>query len=257
MTSESNDTNQANLRATKPERSRFSLRLRSRIMAGLVLVIPIWITYVVATFVFRLTRDASLWLVEAVLLSPLGQPLLERWGLSSEQLAETGLAALPLPVQWTIGVLAVLLTIVTLYVLGAVTTNVVGRRFVRLAETLVERVPFVTIVYHAAKKVLETLAGDGAQPFQRVVLVPFPNQETHSVGFVTRVVTDKQTGETLYTVFVATSPNPTTGFVFVIKPSEVVELNWTVEEAVKVIMSGGVLMPDAGSYLPRKDKTGK
>lgn len=212
-------------------------------MAGLALVVPIWFTYVVVTFVFRLMRDASLWLVEAILLSPLGAPLLSRWDMPPEQLRQQGLDALPLPVQWAVGVLAVLLTIIALYLLGAVTTNVVGKRMVRLVERLVERVPFVTIVYHASKKVLETLTGEGAQGFQRVVLVPFPNKETHSVGFVTCVTKD-QTGQSLYTVFVATAPNPTTGFVFVIKPSEVVELNWSVEEAVKVIMSGGVLSPD-------------
>lgn len=229
----------------RDSRSGFSLRLRSRIMAGLVLIVPIWITYVVVTFVFRLMRDASLWLVEAVLLSPVGAPLLSRWGLQSEQVAERGLDALPLTMQWGIGAFAVILTIVALYLLGAVTTNVLGKRLVQLIEMVVERVPFVTVIYHASKKVLETLAGEGSQPFQRVVLVPFPNKDTHSVGFVTHVTKDQASGETLYTVFVATAPNPTTGFVFLIKPADVVELNWSVEEAMKVIMSGGVLTPDS------------
>jgi uncharacterized membrane protein len=225
-------------------RSGLSLKLRSRILSGLVLVIPIWITFVVATFVFRLMRDASLWLVEAILLSPFGEPLLKSWGLPSEQLSQGGLDALPAPIQWSISSMAVVLTVVLLYVLGTIATNVAGKRIIRLAEKVVERVPFVAVVYHASKSVLETLAGEGAKPFQRVVLAPFPNRETHSIGFVTRITQNQRTGETLYTVFVATAPNPTTGFVFVIKPSEVVELDWTVEEAIKVIMSGGVLMPD-------------
>jgi uncharacterized membrane protein len=218
-------------------------------MAGLVLVVPIWFTYVVVTFVYRLMRDASLWLVEAVLISPLGEPILSSWGLPSERLAEQGLAALPLPMQWAIGLFSVILTVATLYLLGMVTTNVAGRRIVRLAEAVVERVPLVTVIYQASKKVLEMLTGEGARPFQRVVLVPFPNKDTQSVGFVTRVHKDQQTGEILYTVFVATAPNPTTGFVFVIKPSDVVELNWTIEEAVKVIMSGGVLMPETVPFM--------
>jgi uncharacterized membrane protein len=228
-------------------RSGLSLKLRSRILSGLVLVLPIWITFVVATFVFRLMRDASLWLVEAILLSPFGEPLLMSWGLPSEDLSRHGLDALPASIQWSISSTAVVLTIVLLYVLGAIATNVVGKRIIRLAERVVERVPFVAVVYHASKSVLETLTGEGAKPFQRVVLAPFPNRETHSIGFVTRVTHDARTGETLYTVFVATAPNPTTGFVFIVKPSEVVELDWTVEEAIKVIMSGGVLMP---SELP-------
>jgi uncharacterized membrane protein len=212
-------------------------------MAGLVLVVPIWVTFIVVIFVFGLMRDASLWLVEAALLSPLGDPLMERWGLQSERFTDHGLEVLPLPFQWGIGAFAILLTISALYLLGTVTTNVVGKRIVALAETILDRVPFVKVIYQASKKVLETLTGEGAQGFQRVVLVPFPNKEMHSVGFITCVNKDERTGETLYTVFVATAPNPTTGYVLVIRPSEVIELDWSIEEAVKVVMSGGVLMP--------------
>jgi len=243
--------------ATPPEPASHGgspLRLRSRIMAGLVLVIPIWFTFVVVSFVFRLMRNASLWLVEAWLYSPFGESLVSHWGLTSEQLAAGGLESLPLPVQWSIGLVAVVLTITALYVLGAVATNVVGRRIIRLVESLVERVPLVTVVYHACKKVLETLTDEGTRPFQQVVLVPFPSQETQSVGFVTRCTRDHRTGEKLYTVFLATTPNPTTGFMFVVRASEAVELNWTVEEAVKVIMSGGVLMPEAIPFPPRSSR---
>lgn len=230
-----------------------SLRLRSRIMAGLVLVIPIWLTYVVVTFVFRLMRDASMWLVEGLLFTRLGAPLLSQWGLEADKLAEQGLTALPLPVQWGIGAFSVMLTIATLYLLGVVTTNVAGKRIVRLVEMIVERVPVVTVIYHASKKVLEALTGEGSQPFQRVVLAPFPNKDTYSVGFVTCVTKD-QAGEPLYTVFVATAPNPTTGFVFFIKPAEVVELNWSVEEAMKIIMSGGVLTPATIPFMGQTPK---
>ena len=228
----------------------FLLRFQSRVLAGLVLVIPIWVTYIVVTFVFRLMRDASLWLVEAMLLSSFGQPLLDRLGLSTETLASQGLDALPFALRMGIGVFAVLLTIAALYVFGTIATNVVGRRILRLGESLVERVPIVTIIYHASKKVLETLVGDSARPFQRVVLVPFPAKETSSVGFVTRVTSDIKTGEELFTVFVPTAPNPTTGFVFVVKPSEVTEVDWSAEVAIKIIMSGGVLMPDVIPMVP-------
>ena len=132
-----------------------------------------------------------------------------------------------------------------LYFFGAIATNVAGKRIVRLGESVVERVPIVPVIYHASKKVLETLVGDSARPFQRVVLAPFPNKETASVGFVTRETKDMHTGAVLLTVFVPTAPNPTTGFVFVIKPADVVEVNWSAEEAIKIIMSGGVLMPES------------
>ncbi len=227
----------------KPSSAGFSLRFRSKILAGLVLVIPIWITYVVVTFVFRLMRDASLWLVEAILLGPFGEPVLLQLGVSSEALSVEGLSALPLSLQWGISALAIFLTVAALYVFGTIATNVAGKRILQLGESVVERVPIVTVIYHASKKVLETLVGDSSRPFQRVVLAPFPTKETASVGFVTQETKSATTGEILLTVFVPTAPNPTTGFVFVIKPSDVVEVDWSAEEAIKIIMSGGVLMP--------------
>ncbi|MCA9191996.1 MAG: DUF502 domain-containing protein [Planctomycetales bacterium] len=221
----------------------FSRRFRARVLAGLVLIIPIWITYIVVTFVFRIMRDASLWLVEAVLLGPFGESVISRLAINPNALNVDGLSALPLVLQWGISTVAVFLTVAALYIFGAIATNVAGKRMLRLGESVVERVPIVPVIYHASKKVLETLVGDSSRPFQRVVLAPFPTKETASVGFVTRETKDATTGAVLLTVFVPTAPNPTTGFVFVIKPSDVVDVDWSAEEAIKIIMSGGVLMP--------------
>ena len=229
----------------RTSRSVWLARVRSRIVAGLVLVLPIWITIVVVTIVFRIMRDASIWFVVAILLSPAAHPLLAGWGLGPEQLADEGVDALPVIVQWSLSALSVLLTVVALYVLGSVATNVVTARVIHSTERVLDRMPFIKTVYNASKKVLQAVAGDKTRPFRKVVLVPFPNREMHSVGFVTRVNQNQRTGETLYTVFVATAPNPTTGFVMLIRPDDVVELDWSVEEAVKAVMSGGVLMPDA------------
>jgi uncharacterized membrane protein len=220
------------------------IQLRNRIVAGLVIVLPIWVTFLTVALVFRLARDTSLWLVVAFLHSPLGAPLLDTWGLESSTLARDGLGALPLTIRWAIGLFAALLTIVLLYALGVTAANVVGSRMVRFGETIVDRVPFVKVVYHATKRVVGTFAGNGKRPFKQVVLVPFPAHNIRSVGFVTKALQDRNTGEPLYSVFMATAPNPTTGFVLVLKQSDVVELDWSIEEAVKAIMSGGVLMPD-------------
>jgi len=227
------------------------IQLRNRIVAGLVVVLPLWVTFLTVTLVFRLARDTSLWLVVAFLHSPLGAPLLDTWGLESSTVARDGLGALPLTVRWAIGLFAALLTIVLLYVLGAVTANVMGSRIVRFGETIVDRVPFVKVIYHATKRVVGTFAGNGKRPFKQVVLVPFPTHTIRSVGFVTKAFHDQNTGDPLYSVFMATAPNPTTGFVLVLKQSEVVELDWSIEDAVKAIMSGGVLMPDAVPLMPK------
>ena len=225
------------------------IQLRSRLAAGLVIVLPLWVTFLVVTLVFRLTRDASLWLVVAFLQSPLGEPLLDAWGLESGTLAREGLSALPLTLRWGIGLFSVFLTVALLYTLGAVAANVVGRRLIQLGEGLLERVPFVKIVYQATKRVLTTFAGNGKRPFKQVVLVPFPTHEVRSVGFVTKAFQDKNTDTPLYSVFMATAPNPTTGFVLVLRQSDVIALDWSIEEAIKAVMSGGVLMPDVVPLL--------
>ncbi|HUU99295.1 MAG TPA: DUF502 domain-containing protein [Phycisphaerae bacterium] len=225
-------------------RSSLKTRLRNRLTAGLVLVVPIWITVLLVGFVFGLMRDASLWIVEGLLMSPWTADMLGRVGLSSEAVRADGIEALPSAVRWALAAFSALLTVVVIYVLGMITTNIVGRRIVQTVEALVDRVPFVKTIYRASKQVLETFAGESTQSFQRVVSVPFPSPQVRTVGFITRVTKDPRSGEELCAVFVATAPNPTTGFVLLVKRRELIDLNWTVEEAVRVVMSGGVLLPD-------------
>lgn len=218
--------------------------MRNRLTAGLILVLPVWITLLLVAFVFRLMRDASFWIVEALLISPWSAALLGRVGVSAETLRTGGIEALPPAAQWSLALFSVLLTVGLIYLLGMITTNIVGRRVVLSVEALVDRVPFVKTVYRASKQVLDTFAGESAQSFQRVVLVPFPGRDVRTIGFITRVTRDPATGVELCAVFVATAPNPTTGFVLVMERSQLVELDWTVEEAVRVVMSGGVLLPE-------------
>ncbi len=232
--------------APPASRSPAKLRglIRTRLTAGLVLILPLWIAVLLASFVFRLMRDASLWVIEGFLLSQWGAGLLERWGVNAAALRTQGLDALPTAIQWSLAIVAVILTVALVYACGLVTTNFLGRRVVGLVEAVVERVPLIKTVYRASKQVLESVAGGATQPFQRVALIPFPTRETTTIGFITKVTPDPRGGADLCAVFVPTTPNPTTGFVFVVRRTEVVELDWTVEEAIRVIMSGGVLLPD-------------
>ncbi len=235
----------------KPKRSRLwaTVRalLRARVTAGLVLVLPLWITYLLIRFIFELMRDTSLWVVVSYLKSAWGAGILDRWGVSSEQLTAQGLQALHPSAQWGIAIASVLLTVAFLYIIGVLSANFFGRRIVRAGESLLERVPFVKTIYRATKQILETFAGDGGQSFQRVALVPFPSKDVRSVGFVTGRSRDALTGEELCTVFVVTTPNPTSGFVFVLRYCDVIELDWSIEEAIKMVISGGVLLPSAMS----------
>lgn len=216
---------------------------RARITAGLIVILPIWITYLLVKFVFELMRDASLWAVETFLATGWGSAFTSQWAISPEAIKGKGLEAFGWKGQWIIGIFCVLLTVFFLYSIGVLTANFVGKRVIAGVEILLDRVPLVKTVYRATKQILATVAGDQAKNFQRVVLVPFPSRETRSIGFITAITQDSRTGQELCSVFMASTPNPTTGFVFVLPRSELVDLDWSVEEAFSMIMSGGAIFP--------------
>ena len=229
--------------------------IRTRITTGIVTILPLLITLWVVRLIFEWMRDASGWALKALLLSPAGRPYLEqlhfdfeRW----ERLHDTGLLhiqelffeLMPWNVRWAIGLLSVLLTVFVLYLVGLFAANLLGRRFIVWVEQLVERVPFIKTVYRGLKQVLSSLTSSGVQQFQRVAMFPFLSPGVYSIGFVTSVFRDPDSSEEFVTVFYATTPNPTTGFVLVLRRRDIIELDWSVEEAIKVIMSGGILMSE-------------
>jgi uncharacterized membrane protein len=251
---------------------------RARVTAGMLVILPIYVTWLVVKFVFSLMRDASLWVVAAYLRGPLGQGVLEPWQvrvrdpdgrivvrsvthamdvmegrLGRPPTMDEFFAILPPTLQWSLGIVAVLLTIVILYSIGLLAANMVGRRVIDLMEALLDRVPLVKTVYRALKQIITSLSGDKLQDFKRVVLVPFPDSSMRAVGFVTRTFRDSVTQEELCTVFIATTPNPTTGYLQYVRRGDVTDLNWTVEEAVRTVMSGGVLSPAYVTILQNKD----
>jgi uncharacterized membrane protein len=244
----------------RPSRLGATLRalIRTRLTAGIITILPILVTLWVVRLVFGWMRDASGWAVKGFLLSPAGKPYLEqlhfdfdRW----ERLADLGLLVrqqqffelMPPHIQWTIAIFSVFLTIFFLYLVGLLAANIFGKRLIHWLEQLVDRVPLIKTVYRGLKQILANFSADQTQNFQRVAMIPFLAPGVYSLGFVTNIFKDAQSGEEYVTVFYATTPNPTTGFVLIMKRSDIVELDWSVEEAVKVIISGGILMPPQAS----------
>ncbi len=238
-------------------RSLFAL-VRLRVTAGLITILPILITFWVIRFVFRMMRDASRWAVEAVALSPRGMSLLHAVGVADSAEPAQALEGLPGAVHWGIAITSVALTILLLYVVGALAANVVGRRAVGLVDTFAARVPLVKSVYRASKQVLSTLGGDESKGYLGVALVPFPTEAMRAVAFITNRFKDTTTGEDLVSVFIPSTPNPTTGFLEVVRHTDLVQLKWSVEDALATIMSGAIVVPDGapgGSFTvaPRRE----
>lgn len=240
MTPESDEKTPA-----KKSRIRLTIQriLRARITSGVIFVLPLWIAFLLVKFLFEAMRDASLWVVEAYLASNWGETLRERWAVSAEQLADKGIGAFDTAGQWAISLISVFLTLVLLYFVGLITANFFGKRMVKGVEQLLNRVPLVKTVYKASKQILEAFTNEESRDFQRVALIPYPSMQVRSLGFITAITKDSQTGEELCTCFLATTPNPTTGYVFVLRRVDLIELDWSVEDTISVIMSGGALIP--------------
>lgn len=140
----------------------------------------------------------------------------------------------------------VILTALVLLITGIVATNILGRRLLQLGGMIVKRIPIVRSIYMSVKQVSDTLFSDSGNAFRKAVLVQFPHQGTWAVGFVTGVPSgeiDSKLGGDLISVFVPTTPNPTSGFLFMAKTTDVKELDMTVDEALKYVISLGVVMP--------------
>ncbi|WP_019593590.1 DUF502 domain-containing protein [Thioalkalivibrio sp. ALM2T] len=140
----------------------------------------------------------------------------------------------------------IVLAVVVVFVTGVVVANIVGRKLVSVGESIVRRIPLVSSIYGAVKQVTETVLSDGGQAFRKVMLIEYPRRGLWSVGFMTGVAVGEvqdRTERDVITVFVPTTPNPTSGFVIMVPREEAIELDMTVEDGLKFVMSMGVVTP--------------
>jgi uncharacterized membrane protein len=207
--------------------------LRTRIVAGLLTLVPIWVTWVIVKFVFDNLRSA---------MDPLA-------GRVAEALLEYNKDLLPQTVNdyrgWVVPVVTVLLTLFLLYMLGLFSANVFGARFLLWIEGIFGKVPLVKTIYRSTKQIVLSVGGGQSTYFQRVVLIEYPRPGMKCVGFLTSVVDDADTGRKIASIFIASTPTCSTGYTQLVPLEEVTETGWTVEEAVKIVMSGGLVMPPA------------
>lgn len=140
--------------------------------------------------------------------------------------------------------LGILLVLVFLYVLGFVASNVIGKNLFLLIEQVTSRIPIIKTVYKVGKQLSLTLSLPEKQIFKRVVLIEFFKPGYWTLGFVTGTLIDRTTNEQLLKIFVPTTPNPTSGWVVVARESDIRESGWSVEEAMKLVISGGIIGPE-------------
>jgi uncharacterized membrane protein len=142
--------------------------------------------------------------------------------------------------------LGLVLGVITLTLIGAATANYVGRLFLRLSDRILARMPVVRGVYGAAKQIFETVLAKQSNTFREAVLVEYPRKGVWTIAFVTARTEGEVralTGPDPVSIYVPTTPNPTSGFLLFVPRSEIVPLSMTVEEAIKMVISTGIVTP--------------
>ncbi|MFC5568454.1 DUF502 domain-containing protein [Lysobacter yangpyeongensis] len=203
-------------------------------LTGLLTLLPIWLTWVVIKFVFVLLSDIS---------RPAIGPLLEEIALESPQ--AMGWVTAP----WVQTALALVATLGVILASGVMARIVIGQRLLRWFEALIRRIPLASTIYGSARQLLDILQTkpDGTQ---RVVLIDFPHTEMKTLGFVTKVMHEHGTGRELAAVYVPTTPNPTSGYLEIVPVEKITPTDWTVDQAMSFIISGGAVSPDSIPFSP-------
>jgi uncharacterized membrane protein len=217
-----------------PEPTRVTLR--ALFVSGLLTLLPIWLTWVVFKFVFGLLGDAS---------RPWVGPLLSDTAQRFPHLAW-------LADTWSLAAIGTVATVLLILTVGLLARRVAGQRALGWFEVAIRRVPLAKTVYGSARQLLDLMSSPPDGGGQRVVLVPFPNPGMKAVGFVTRTLRDDASGRELCAVFVPTTPNPTGGYLVIVPVEEVVPTDWTVDQAMTFIISGGAVAPQTMPYYGAK-----
>lgn len=193
---------------------------RNRLVVGFIVAFPLVVTIFFARFIFALMDG---WF----------QPIAER--LVGQELPGVG----------------AIVSVLLLLLLGIVATNVIGGRLLDYFEKRISGIPLLSPIYQGARQITEAIQLTETAEFQRVVLLPFPNQNVRSLGFVTRDIRGPSAfgDEATAMVFVPTTPNPTSGYLVMVKQKDLTVMDMSVEEGVKLVISGGLVSP-ARLFMP-------
>lgn len=142
--------------------------------------------------------------------------------------------------------LGVIITLILIFIVGLVTKSYLGNKLVRLGEWFVNKIPFVRSIYQAIKQLVDTIFSDKSQSFKKVVLIEYPRKGMYVIAFVTgeaKGEVQTKTAQKCINLFVPTTPNPTSGFYIMVPEDDIINMDMTVEEAFKLVISGGIIAP--------------
>jgi len=205
------------------------LALRKWLFSGLLVIVPLFITLAVLKWIID-TLDQTLWVLPVVW---------QKWLYDNN-----------------VRGLGVLLTLAILLGVGAIASNFVGKRLLGWGDAVVRRIPVVRSIYSSVKQVSDTLFSENGNAFRTAVLVQWPREGVWTIAFVTGTpgsdVVEHLGGGDYLSVYVPTTPNPTGGYFVMLKRSDCIELKMSVDDALKYIVSMGVVVPGGSATIAIK-----
>jgi len=190
--------------------------IKRRIFAGLIAIVPIAVTFWILKFLF-------------IFLDGFAAPLLKQ-------------------VDIEIPGLGIILTLLFIFILGLLITNVLGKTIFNWGEKILDKLPFVNTIYNTIKQITSAFSSSTVKSFEQVVFIQYPRKGLWTMCFVTNQ-SKNENGESFYHVFVPTTPNPTSGVFIIVPQKDAIHPDISVEDGLKAIISGGIL--DSGISLSK------
>ncbi|MBT3010449.1 MAG: DUF502 domain-containing protein [Candidatus Thiodiazotropha sp. (ex Lucina pensylvanica)] len=213
-----------------------TLHIQRYLISGIITLIPLWVTWLVFKYIFnQLSKLGSPWTRMLSRSIQNEYPSIAQWLLE----------------PWFQNTLAVFIMLLGLYLVGWLVSRVIGRKILFFFESTVQRLPVVQNVYGLVKKLISALE-QKPENVQQVVLIEFPSSDMKTVGFVTRTMVDANSGKELAAVYVPTTPNPTSGYLEIVPLENLVSTDWSIDEAMSFIISGGAVAPGKVPYTSKK-----
>jgi uncharacterized membrane protein len=225
--------------ALPPHWGQMRPRFRNRVLAGLIFIVPLGVTAFAAIWIYtKIAALSGVWLDELIDRKELEVqfPQMGRWLTPAINISAV--------------VVTVFAIIVLLWIIGSFSSSFIMRRVMRLFERFVEGLPVVRPIYSFSKQVAELVSRRQSSRGQRVVLIEYPKARSYVLAFATGETRFTDSDELHVSLFVPTTPNPTSGFMLILPAGEVRETNLSVEQAARVIMSGGIIVPERIGAVP-------
>jgi uncharacterized membrane protein len=197
----------------KTSKGGWARKIRAQFMAGLIVVVPVAASILILIWVF----DG----IDHIL-----QPVIR--AIAGHDIRGVGFGV----------------AVVLIYLVGVIARNFIGRRLMKFGNSVMMRVPVFRVLYDGIRQIMQTVAAPDKAGFMQVVLVEFPRKEMWTLGFVTKEIIS-ESGEKYFNILIPTSPTPWSGFFQVLKEKDVVRTDISVEDAVKMIVSGGMTTPES------------